>query len=239
MSAFSKPTDNLILAALPEDAWKRLEPAVERVQLRLQQTLHEPGQGADHAYFPTGALLSLMYFTENGASAESAVVGKDGMLGVSLLMGGQSTCSRAVVQAAGESFRIPADVLLREFWRGGGAMRLLLRYTQALLTQTSQRAICNRHHSLAQQLARCLLLSLDHTHGGEIVTTQERIADRLGVRREGVTEGAYILQKLGLIRYARGHISVLDRHGLERRACECYALVKRECHRLLAEPQAA
>jgi CRP-like cAMP-binding protein len=180
-----------------------------------------------------------MYFTENGESAESAVVGKDGMLGVSLLMGAQSTCSRAVVQAAGESFRIAADVLLREFWRGGAAMRLLLRYTQALLTQTSQRAICNRHHSLAQQLARCLLLSLDHTHGSEIVTTQERIAHRLGVRREGVTEGAYILQKLGLIRYARGHISVLDRRGLESRACECYALVKKECHRLLAEPLAA
>jgi len=239
MSALSTRKDNLVLAALPEAAWKRLEPSMERVRLELRQTLHDSGQNMDHAYFPTGALLSLMYFTEDGASAESAVVGSDGMLGVSLLMGGQSTSSRAVVQAAGESFRVPADVLLREFWRGGAVMRLLLRYTQALLTQTSQRAICNRHHSLAQQLAQCLLLSLDHTHGGEIVTTQERIADRLGVRREGVTEGAYILQKLGLIRYARGHISVLDRTGLEQRACECYAVVKNECRRLLAEPLAA
>jgi CRP-like cAMP-binding protein len=240
MPTHSKPTDNLLLAALAPEAWERLLPSLERVPLQLHQSLHESGQTMDHAYFPTGALVSLMYFTEDGASAESAEVGKDGMLGVSLLMGGQSTCSRAVVQAAGESYRLPADVLLREFWRGGAVMRLLLRYTQALLTQTSQRAICNRHHSVSQQLARCLLLSLDHTEGGEIVTTQERIAERLGVRREGVNEGAYFLQKLGLIRYARGHISVLDRRGLERRACECYALVKNECHRLMAtEPQAA
>jgi CRP-like cAMP-binding protein len=206
---------------------------MEYAPLVRGQAVSGSGEAIDHAYFPTSAIVSMMYFTGSGASSESAVVGNDGMVGIALVMGGGSMCSHAVVQGEGEAYRVPAQVLLDEFHRGGETMRLLLRYTQALLTQVAQRAVCNRHHSLAQQLARCLLLTLDRTPGHEILTTQEVIANRLGVRREGVTEGAYFLQKLGLIRYTRGRITVLDREGLEGRACECYAVVKQECDRLL------
>jgi CRP-like cAMP-binding protein len=230
---------NRLLAALPEPAWQRLRPALESVMLTQRQSLHESGQPMTHAHFPTSATVSLMHVTASGASAESAVVGNDGMVGISLLMGGGSTCGRAVVQTAGHAFRLPAPLLQKEFNLGGATMLLFLRYMQALLTQTSLRAVCNRHHSLAQQLAGCLLSAQDAAEGGDILMTQELIADRLGVRREGVTDGAYLLQKLGLIRYARGRISVLDREGLERRACECYAVGKQECRRLLPELLAA
>jgi CRP-like cAMP-binding protein len=233
MSTRSHPFDNHLLGALPLPEWHRLEPYVERVNLSLHQSLYESGQTMSHAYFPTTAIASLMYVTESGACAESAIVGKDGMLGVCLLMGGGSTCSRAVVNNAGEAFRIPARIIKDEFARGGATMNLLLRYTQALLTQTSQRAVCTRHHTIAQQVAFCLLLNLDRVEGPSFVMTQELIAQRLGVRREGVTEGAYMLQKMGLIQYSRGRITVLDRVGLESRACECYAVVRDECERLL------
>jgi CRP-like cAMP-binding protein len=229
----SHPFDNHLLAALPEAEWARLEPNLERVSLALHQSIYESGQVLNHAYFPTTSILSCMYMTEAGASAESAVVGKDGMLGIFLLMGGGSTTSRAVVNTAGEAYRVPARVIKEEFARGGATMHLLLRYTQALLTQTAQRAVCTRHHTIAQQVASCLLLNLDRVQGDELVMTQELIAQRLGVRREGVTEGAYMLQKMGLIQYSRGRIRVLNRPGLERRACECYAVVRDECERLL------
>lgn len=229
----TEPRDNHLLGALPADVWQRLSPQMEHAPLARGQAIYATGEAMSHAYFPTSAIVSMMYFTDSGASSESAVVGNDGMVGIALLMGGGSMCSHAVVQGAGEAYRIPAQVLHEEFFRGGAAMQLLLRYTQALLTQIAQRAVCNRHHSLAQQLARCLLLTLDRNPGQEILTTQEVIANRLGVRREGVTEGAYFLQKLGLIRYTRGRITVVDREGLEGRACECYAVVKKECNRLL------
>lgn len=233
MSTRSHPFDNHLLGALPLAEWHRLEPYIERVNLGLHQSLYESGQTMSHAYFPTTAILSCMYVTENGACAESSVVGKDGMLGICLLMGGGSTTSRAVVNTAGEAFRIPARIIKDEFARGGATMNILLRYTQALLTQTSQRAVCTRHHSIAQQVAFSLLLNLDRVEGNSIVMTQELIAQRLGVRREGVTEGAYMLQKKGLIQYSRGRITVLDREGLESKACECYGVVKDECDRLL------
>ena len=232
----TEPRDNHLLGALPPDVWQRLAPHLEYAPLARGQAVYASGEAVSHAYFPTSAIVSLMYFTDNGASSESAVVGNDGMVGIALLMGGGSMCSHAVVHGAGEAYRVPAQVLQDEFRRGGEAMLLLLRYTQALLTQIAQRAVCNRHHSLAQQLARCLLLTLDRNHGSEILTTQEVIANRLGVRREGVTEGAYFLQKLGLIRYTRGRITVLNREALESRACECYAVVKQECDRLLPGP---
>lgn len=237
MSVHSHPFDNHLLSALPEAEWLRLEPHLERVNLSLHQSLYEPGQVLNHAYFPTTSILSCMYVTEAGASAESATVGKDGLLGVCLLMGGGSTSSRAVVHTAGEAYRVPARVIKEEFARGGATMHLLLRYTQALLTQTAQRAVCTRHHTIAQQVAFCLLLNLDRVEGDELVMTQELIAQRLGVRREGVTEGAYMLQKMGLIQYSRGRIRVLNRPGLERRACECYAVVRDECQRLLPESE--
>ena len=227
------PRDNHLLGALPAESWARLAPHMEYAPLARGQAVYAAGEDMSHAYFPTSAIVSMMYFTDSGASSESAMVGNDGMVGIALLMGGGSMCSHAVVQGAGEAWRVPAQVLQDEFRRGGATMQLLLRYTQALLTQIAQRAVCNRHHSLAQQLARCLLLTLDRNPGGEILTTQEVIANRLGVRREGVTEGAYFLQKLGLIRYTRGRITVLDREGLESRSCECYAVVKQECNRLL------
>ena len=185
-----------------------------------------------HVYFPTSAIVSLLYVMENGASAEIAVVGNEGIVGISLFMGGESTPSRAVVQSAGEGFRLEAQVIKAEFNRAP-VLHLLLRYTQALITQMSQTAVCNRHHSLDQQLCRWLLLSLDRLQGDDLVMTQELIANMLGVRREGVTEAALKLQAAGLIRYARGHICVLDRPGLERRTCECYAVVKKEYDRLL------
>jgi len=225
--------NNHLLAALPDAEWQRWLPQLERVEMPLGEVLYEADKTLEHVYFPTSAIVSLLYVMENGASAEIAVVGNEGLVGISLFMGGESTPSRAVVQSAGQGFRLEAQTMKDEFGRAGPVMHLLLRYTQALITQMAQTAVCNRHHSLDQQLCRWLLLSLDRLQGSELVMTQELIANMLGVRREGVTEGALKLQEAGLIRYARGRISVLDRPGLERRTCECYAVVKKEYDRLL------
>lgn len=211
---------------------------LEWVQMPLGQVLYESGSTLRHVYFPTTAIVSLLYVMENGASAEIAVVGNEGIVGISLFMGGGSTPSRGVVQSAGEGFRLSATMIKDEFNRAGPVMHLLLRYTQALITQMAQTAVCNRHHSLDQQLCRWLLLSLDRLQGTELVMTQELIANMLGVRREGVTESALNLQRAGLIRYSRGRINVLDRKGLEDRTCECYAVVKKEYDRLLPDKQA-
>lgn len=227
------PRQNRLLAALPEAEWGRWAPLMEPVDLPLGKVLYESGRELSHVYFPVTAIVSLLYVLENGASAEIAVVGKEGLVGVSLFMGGGTTPSRAVVQSAGQGFRLRADLLLQAFNRSGPVLHLLLRYTQALITQMAQTAVCNRHHSLDQQLCRWLLLSLDRLEGNDLVITQELIANMLGVRREGVTEAAGHLQKDGLIKYQRGHITVLDRIGLERRTCECYAVVKTEYDRLL------
>jgi CRP-like cAMP-binding protein len=228
------PKKNQLLAALPEAEWQRWAPQLEWVDMPLGQVLYESGSTLDHVYFPATAIVSLLYVMENGASAEIAVVGHEGVVGISLFMGGESTTSRAVVQSAGQGFRLKADVIKEEFKRAP-VLHLLLRYTQALITQMAQTAVCNRHHSLDQQLCRWLLLSLDRLQGNELVMTQELIANMLGVRREGVTEGALKLQTLGLIRYSRGRITVLDRPGLEQRTCECYAVVKKEYDRLLPD----
>ena len=201
----------------------------------LGQALYESGGRMNYVYFPTTSIVSLLYVMEDGASAEIAVVGNEGVVGIALFMGGETTPNRAVVQSAGRGYRLRAELLKDEFGRFGPTMHLLLRYTQALITQMAQTAACNRHHSLDQQLCRWLLLSLDRLQGCDLVMTQELIANMLGVRREGVTEGALKLQKLGLIRYARGHITVLDRPGLEARTCECYAVVKKEYDRLLPD----
>jgi CRP-like cAMP-binding protein len=225
--------ENHLLAALPDAEWQRWLPQLERVEMPLGQVLYEAGGTLSHVYFPTTAIVSLLYVMENGASAEIAVVGNEGIVGISLFMGGDSTSSRAVVQSAGQGYRLKAHIMKADFNRAGPVLHLLLRYTQALITQMAQTAVCNRHHSLDQQLCRWLLLSLDRLQGNELVMTQELIANMLGVRREGVTEGALKLQQAGLIRYARGHISVLDRNGLQKRSCECYAVVKKEYDRLL------
>ena len=227
------PRKNHLLAALPGAEWQRWLPEIERVELPLGQVLYESGKAISHIYFPTTAIISLLYVLENGASAEIAVVGNDGLVGVTSFMGGDSTTGRAVVQSAGHGFRLTAQAMKDEFNRGGAVMHLLLRYTQALMTQMSQTAVCNRHHTLDLQLCRWLLLSLDRLEGNELVMTQELIANMLGVRREGVTEGATKLQNAALIKYSRGRITVLDRPGLEERACECYAVVKKEYDRLL------
>ncbi len=232
------PKSNHLLAALPEAEWARWLPQLERTDMTLGEVLYESGTKQSHIYFPTTSIVSLLYVMESGASAEIAVVGNEGAVGISLFMGGETTPSRAVVQSAGQGFRLKASVIKEEFNRSGPVMHVLLRYTQALITQMAQTAVCNRHHSLDQQLCRWLLLSLDRLHGHELVMTQELIANMLGVRREGVTEGALKLQKAGLIRYARGHITVLDRKGLENRTCECYAVVKKEYDRLLPDLQA-
>jgi CRP-like cAMP-binding protein len=229
------PIKNQLLAALPESIQKRWQPQLESVEMPLGQVLYEPGITLSHVYFPTTSIVSLLYVMENGASAEIAVVGNEGIVGISLFMGGESTPSRAVVQSAGQGFRLTAQTMKDEFNHAGPVLHLLLRYTQALITQMAQTAVCNRHHSLDQQLCRWLLLSLDRLQGDELVMTQELIANMLGVRREGVTEGAVKLQQEGLIRYARGRITVLDRPGLEKRTCECYAVVKKEYDRLLPE----
>ena len=226
---------NRLLAVLPKPECDRWLPLLEPVDLRLGQVLHESGVTLDHVYFPTSAIVSLLSVMANGASAEIAVVGDDGIVGVSLFMGSESTPSRAVVQSAGRAFRLKAQQLMDEFNRNGPVLHLLLRYTQALITQMAQTAVCNRHHSLDQQLCRWLLLSLDRLEGCELVMTQELIANMLGVRREGVTEAATKLQLAGLIRYTRGHITVMDRAGLEQRTCECYAVVRREYERLLPQ----
>ena len=234
------PVENHLLAALPDAERQRWLRKMERVEMPLGQVLYESGGTLSHVYFPTSAIVSLLYVMENGASAEIAVVGNEGIVGISLFMGGDSTSSRAVVQSAGLGLRLDAQTLKDEFNRAGPVLHLLLRYTQALITQMAQTAVCNRHHSLDQQLCRWLLLSLDRLQSNELVMTQELIANMLGVRREGVTEGALKLQQAGLIRYTRGHISVLDRDGLEKRTCECYAVVKKEYDRLLpAKPAAA
>ena len=235
MATSPDPKENHLLAALPDAEWQRWLPQLELVEMPLGQVLYESGTNLKHVYFPTTAIVSLLYVMENGTSAEIAVVGNEGLVGISLFMGGESTPSRAVVQSAGHGFRLKAQLMKDEFNRAGPVMHLLLRYTQALITQMAQTAVCNRHHSLDQQLCRWLLLSLDRMKGLELVMTQELIANMLGVRREGVTEAAHKLQETGLIRYARGHISVLDRKGLEKRVCECYAVVKKEYDRLLPE----
>jgi CRP-like cAMP-binding protein len=232
-AASHDPKQNRLLAALPDAEWRRLRPLLEPIELPLGHVLYESGRTLSHVYFPTTALVSLLHVMENGASAEIAVVGNEGMVGISLFMGGESTPSRAVVQSAGLGFRLGAQTLREESSRAGPVLRLLLRFTQALITQMTQTAACNRHHSVDQQLCRWLLLSLDRLHGHELVMTQELIANMLGVRREGVTEAAGKLQAIGLIRYARGRIRVLDRPGLEQRSCECYGVVKREYDRLL------
>ena len=229
----SRPKMNHLLEALPDAERLRWEPVLEEVDLPLGRVLYESGSQLSHVYFPTTAIVSLLYVMENGSSAEIAVVGNEGIVGVSLFMGGETTPSRAVVQSAGQGLRLSAARLKAEFNLAGPVLHLLLRYTQALLTQMAQTAVCNRHHSLDQQLCRWLLLSLDRLPGNELVMTQELIANMLGVRREGVTEGALKLQRAGLISYSRGHITVLDRPGLEKRSCECYAVVKKEYDRLL------
>jgi CRP-like cAMP-binding protein len=226
------PKDNHLLAALPPAEWQRWLPQLERVPMPLGEVLYESGGTLTHVYFPINSIVSLLYVMEDGGSAEIAVVGNEGLVGVALFMGGESTPSRAVVQSAGEGFRLSSEAIKDEFSRAP-VLHLLLRYTQALITQMAQTAVCNRHHSLDQQLCRWLLLSLDRLEGSELVMTQELISNMLGVRREGVTEGAMKLQKAGLIRYSRGHITVLDRPGLEKRCCECYAVVKKEYDRLL------
>jgi CRP-like cAMP-binding protein len=231
--ASHSPHQNHLLAALPTSDYQRLASHLELVPMKLGEVLYESGVQLRYVYFPTTSILSLLYVMEDGASAEIAIVGNEGILGISLFMGGESTPSRAVVQSAGHAFRLKAALLKNEFGRFGPTMHLLLRYTQALITQMAQTAVCNRHHSVDQQLCRWLLLSLDRLQTNELSMTQELIANMLGVRREGVTEAAGKLQDAGLISYQRGRITVLDRPGLEARSCECYQVVKTEFDRLL------
>lgn len=231
----SQPNQNLLLAALPAAELNRLLPDLEPISMPLGKVLYESGGQLGHVYFPTTSIVSMLYVLEDGASAEIAVVGNEGMLGISLFMGGETTPSRAVVQSAGYGFRLKAQLLKDEFNRAGPVLRLLLRYTQALITQMTQTAVCNRHHSIDQQLCRWLLLSLDRLPSNTLVTTQELIASMLGVRRGSVTESAGKLQRAGLISYKRGRIEVLDRPGLEKTSCECYAVVRREYERLLSD----
>jgi len=229
------PKDNHLLAALPELAFQGLAPFLEPVALPLGLAVYEAGAAQEYVWFPTDSIVSLLYVLADGASAEIAVTGHEGLVGIALFMGGESTPSRAVVQSAGKGFRLKASVLRKEFERGGALQHLLLRYTQALITQMTQTAVCNRYHSVDQQLCRWLLLSLDRLPGVDLAMTQELIANMLGVRREGVTEAAGKLQADGLIHYSRGHIKVLDRKGLEARVCECYGVVKKEYDRLLPD----
>ena len=227
--------ENHLLAALPPGEWERWQSQLERVELPLGHVVYESGGTMSHVYFPITAIVSLLYVMENGSSAEIAVVGNEGIVGISLFMGGETTPSRAVVQSAGRAYRLGAGLLKQEFDKGGPVLRLLLRYTQSLLTQMAQTAVCNRHHSLDQQFSRWLLLSLDRLSANELVMTQELIANMLGVRRAGVTEAAGRLQRLGIITLQRGRITVLDRAALEETVCECYAVVKRETDRLLPD----
>ena len=237
MSSPDSPSQNYLLAALPAAEFERLAAQLELVPLPLGEMLYEPGGQLEHAYFPTTAIVSLHYVMETGASAESAGVGNEGVVGISLFLGGDTTPSSAVVQTAGHAYRLESSLLKQEFNRAGLLQRLLLRYTQALMTQMSQTAACNRHHSVEQQLCRWLLLTLDRVSSRELIMTQELVASMLGVRREGITEAAGKLQQAGFIRYRRGHIAVLDRSGLETRACECYAVVRKELSRLLSDVQ--
>lgn len=233
------PQQNHLLAALPPDVQSRLFPRLEPVSLPLGKVLYESGDTLRHVYFPTDSIVSLLYVMESGASAEISVVGNEGLIGISLFMGGESTPSRAIVQSAGSAYRLPSQQLKEEFNRHGDLQILLLRYTQALITQMSQTAVCNRHHTIDQQLCRWLLLSLDRLPDNRLTMTQELIANMLGVRREGVTEAAGKLQRAGVIHYSRGQITVLDRPKLEQLSCECYAVVKRETDRLLPSPPPA
>ncbi|PYC24590.1 Crp/Fnr family transcriptional regulator [Aquipseudomonas alcaligenes] len=233
MTAIVTPEQNHLLAALSEEVRDRLFPQLERVELPLGKVLYESGDTLRHVYFPTDSIISLLYVMENGASAEISVVGNEGLVGVALFMGGESTPSRAIVQSGGYAYRLQGQRLKDEFNRHGELLVLMLRYTQALLTQMAQTAVCNRHHQIDQQLCRWLLLSLDRLPSNRLTMTQELIANMLGVRREGVTEAAGKLQRQGVIEYSRGHITVLDRKKLEQLSCECYAVVKRETDRLL------
>ncbi len=232
------PSENHLLAVLADDVRERIFPHLELVALPLGKSIYESGGMLTHVYFPTDSIVSLLYVTENGASAELSVVGNEGLVGISLFMGGETTPSRAVVQSGGSAFRLPGYRLKEEFNRHGDFLVLMLRYTQALITQMAQTAVCNRHHNIDQQLCRWLLLSLDRLTGPNLIMTQELIANMLGVRREGVTEAACRLQRLGVIQYKRGKITVLDRPTLERLSCECYAVVKKETDRLLPYPKA-
>ena len=233
MSSPHTPKQNHLLGALPAKDYARLLPSLELIAMPLGWAVYESGGHLNHLYFPTTSIVSLLYVMQSGASSEIAITGNDGLVGISLFMGGESTPSRAVVQSAGNGYRVKANVVKKEFALGGELQHLALRYTQALITQMAQTAVCNRHHSLEQQLCRWLLLSLDRLPGNELRMTQELISNMLGVRREGVTEAAGKLQAAGLINYRRGHITVLDRPKLERRVCECYAVVKKEFDRLL------
>jgi CRP-like cAMP-binding protein len=228
---------NHILSALPNDEFEFLAPHLELIAMPLGEMIYEPGMQLQHAYFPTTSIVSLHYVMESGSSAEFAGVGNEGMVGISLFMGGDTTSSSAVVQTAGQAYRIERRILKREFDRSGLLQKLLLRYTQALMTQMSQTAACNRHHSVEQQLCRWLLLTLDRMSTNDLIITQELVAGMLGVRREGITEAAGNLQRAGFINYRRGHISVLDRAGLDKNVCECYAVVKKEMNRLLSDVQ--
>jgi len=235
MSSPHSPLENHLLAALAMPEFERLSAHLELVPMALGEVLYEPGGQLQHAYFPTSAIVSLHYVLESGASAEIAGVGNEGVVGIALFMGGDTTPSSAVVQTAGHAYRLPRRVLRQEFDRAGPVLHLLLRYTQALITQMTQTAVCNRHHSIEQQLCRWLLMTLDRIPSGQLVMTQELVASMLGVRREGITEAAGNLQRAGLIRYRRGHIAVLERAGLEVRTCECYAAVRKEFIRLLSD----
>jgi CRP-like cAMP-binding protein len=233
MTGSHSARQNHLLDALPAEEYERLYPHLELVQMPLGEVLYESGDRLRHAYFPTTCIVSLLYVMETGDSAEIAIVGNEGLIGVALFMGGETMPNRAVVQSSGYAYRLRAALVLQEFSRNGPLLHLLLRYTQALITQMAQTAVCNRHHSVDQQLCRWLLLSLDRLPGDELTMTQELIANMLGVRREGVTEAAGKLQRAGLIDYSRGHIKVLNRPGLEERVCECYQVVKTEFDRLL------
>ena len=233
MSSPHSPQQNHLLAALPPADYKRLLPDLELIPMPLGWAVYESGGHLGYLYFPTTSIVSLLYVLESGASAEIAITGNEGLVGISLFMGGESSPSRAVVQCQGNGYRLKASILKKEFALGGPLQYLALRYTQALITQMSQTAVCNRHHTLDQQLCRWLLLSLDRLPGNEVRMTQELISNMLGVRREGVTTAAGKLQADGLLQYSRGHIVVLDRPGLENRVCECYAVVKKEFDRLL------
>lgn len=238
MHAHENPRQNHLLSVLPELEWARLAPLLVGVDMPLGHVIYESGDRLDHVYFPTTSIISLLYVMEDGASAEIAIVGNEGIVGIALFMGGETTPSRAIVQSAGRAYRLSSAAVKQEFNRGGPMQQLLLRYTQSLITQMAQTAVCNRHHSIDQQLCRWLLLSMDRLPSNELQMTQELIANMLGVRRSGVTEAALKLQRAGLIRYHHGHIEVLDRLGLEQRVCECYAVVKHECDRLLPDLRA-
>src|SRR5947209_19342970 len=229
------PTGNRLLAMLPGAEYERIIPHLERASFSLGEVVYESGGQMAHVYFPTTAIVSLLYVMENGSSAEMGVAGNDGLVGIALFMGGDSMPNRAVVQSAGEAVRMKAKVMQDEFKRGGEVQRLLLRYTQALITQMSQTAVCNRHHTVEQQLCRWLLLTLDRLPAGEVVMTQEMVAGMLGVRRESIAEAAGRLQQAGVIQSRRGHLAVLKRAGLETRVCECYGVVKSEFGRLLCD----